>query len=112
MAFDSTGEKIYCGFDKAVRIFSIDRPGRECVVRKLKQSVLPDLNLSGIVSCIAVTPNLRNVYALGTFRNKIGLYVDDGTVVSVLEGHLGGLTHLKFSNDGNKLFSGGRKVGF
>jgi WD40 repeat protein len=72
--------------------------------------VLPDLNLSGIISCIAVNPLLKNMYALGSFRNKIGLYLDDGTVISVLEGHLGGLTHLKFSHDGNKLFSGGRKV--
>ena len=30
------GEKLYCGFDKCVRVFDIKTPGRECEVRPTK----------------------------------------------------------------------------
>jgi len=33
-----------------------------------------------------------------------------GDMMCMFEGHVGGVTHLKFSLDGTKLFSGGRKV--
>ena len=39
-----------------------------------------------------------------------GLYSEpDGTALCVLEGHRGGVTHVKFSPDGIVLYSGGRK---
>jgi WD40 repeat protein len=39
-----------------------------------------------------------------------GLYSEpEGTALCVLEGHRGGVTHLKFSPDGMVLYSGGRK---
>jgi hypothetical protein len=30
--------------------------------------------------------------------------------MAILHGHIGGITHLKFSSDGNRLYSGARKV--
>lgn len=40
----------------------------------------------------------------------VGLYSEpEGVALCVLEGHRGGVTHLKFSPDGMVLYSGGRK---
>lgn len=41
----------------------------------------------------------------------VGLYYEpQGEAVFVFEGQQGGVTHIAFSPDGTKLFSGGRKV--
>lgn len=43
----------------------------------------------------------------------VGLYYESqGEAVFVFEGQQGGVTHIAFSPDGTKLFSGGRKVNF
>lgn len=40
----------------------------------------------------------------------IGLYSEGtGKALCILQGHEGGITHLKFSDDGLRLYSGGRK---
>lgn len=107
IAFDSTGQNIYSGFEKSIRVFNIARPGRECVLRPLKQS-LQELNQYGIVASIAVNPQMSSFYAVGSFDKSIGLYYEDGSVICLLQGHVGGITHMKFSSDGMKLFTGGR----
>jgi hypothetical protein len=41
----------------------------------------------------------------------VGIYGDmNGELIAVLHGHIGGITHIKFSSDGNRLYSGARKV--
>lgn len=107
MAFDPTGETIYSGYEKCVRIFNITRPGKQCTERPLKQPHA-ELNQYGIVASICVNPTLRSFYAVGSFDKTVGLYYDDGSVICLLQGQAGGVTHLKFSSDGMKLFSGGR----
>ena len=34
----------------------------------------------------------------------------NGELIAILHGHVGGITHLRFSSDGNRLYSGARKV--
>jgi hypothetical protein len=34
----------------------------------------------------------------------------NGGLIAVLHGHVGGITHIQFSSDGNRLYSGARKV--
>jgi len=34
----------------------------------------------------------------------------NGGLIAVLHGHVGGITHIEFSSDGNQLYSGARKV--
>ena len=41
----------------------------------------------------------------------VGLYSDGGELLYLLQGQTGGVTQVMFSQDGTKLYSGGRKVG-
>jgi len=34
----------------------------------------------------------------------------NGELIAILHGHVGGITHIQFSSDGNRLYSGARKV--
>ncbi|XP_054608490.1 telomerase Cajal body protein 1 [Dunckerocampus dactyliophorus] len=108
LCFTPDGSQLYCGFDKAVRVFYTDRPGRDCEERPTivkKQS-----GQNGIISCIAFSP-CQSLYACGSYSRCAGLYsCQDGTLLALLPTrHHGGLTHLLFSPDGNYLYTGGRK---
>lgn len=47
------------------------------------------------------------------FLFLVGIYCEPkGSLMSLVEGHRGGVTHLLFSPDANRLYSGGRKVIF
>lgn len=66
---------------------------------------------TGIISCIAVNPADPGMYAAGSYSKTIGLYDEKSGGPEILAlGHKGGVTHIKFSNDGTRLYSGGRKV--
>lgn len=64
----------------------------------------------GIISCIAISPENSGLYACGSFSKSVGIYGEPkGNLLSLVEGHQGGVTHLVFSQDGHRLYSGGRK---
>ena len=45
------------------------------------------------------------------FLGEVGIYGDArGELMALLHGHTGGVTHLRFSHDGHRLYSGARKV--
>ncbi|CAM1303054.1 WRAP53 (predicted) [Pycnogonum litorale] len=107
LAFNSQGSKLYCGFNKMIRIFDVAIPGRDFEQRP---TVVKKQGQSGIVSCLAVSPADEQIYAAGSYSRSIGIYTEPkGKLLFMLQGQLGGLTHLQFSNDGTKLYSGGRK---
>nr|CAG4646288.1 EOG090X06W9 [Macrothrix elegans] len=104
------GEKLYSGFDKCIRVFDVQVAGRNYQTRPTKSRDATCASQSGIISCIAVNPALPSVYAAGSYMKTVGLYSEpDGTALCVMEGHRGGVTHVRFSPDGMMLFTGGRK---
>ncbi|XP_038135044.1 telomerase Cajal body protein 1 [Cyprinodon tularosa] len=107
LCFSPDGEQLYCGFEKMVRVFCTERPGRDCEERP---TVVKKRGQNGIISCFAFSP-CQSVYACGSYSRCAGLYsCQDGTLLALLPTrHNGGLTHLLFSPDGNYLFTGGRK---
>nr|CAD7587841.1 unnamed protein product [Timema genevievae] len=118
LAFDPSGEKLYAGFDCMVKVFSTSIPGRKCVTRHLKRSSVPTEKQYGHIGCISVNPAMPKIYAVGSYAKTLvlfscssaGLYCEpDGAMLCILQGHTGGVTHLQFSPDGTKLYSGGRK---
>ncbi|XP_077598803.1 telomerase Cajal body protein 1 [Stigmatopora nigra] len=111
LGFTPDGSRLYCGFDKTVRVFHTERPGRHCEVRSTaskKQS--GQSGQSGIISCLAFSP-CQSVYACGSYSRSAGLYsCQDGAQLALLPArHQGGLTHIFFSPDGYSLYTGGRK---
>ncbi|KAK5616948.1 hypothetical protein CRENBAI_012355 [Crenichthys baileyi] len=107
LCFSPDGEQLYCGFEKMVRVFCTERPGRDCEERP---TVVKKQGQRGIISCFAFSP-CQSVYACGSYSRCAGLYsCQDGTLLALLPTrHHGGLTHLLFSPDGNYLYTGGRK---
>lgn len=107
LGFSENGRRLYCGFNKAIRIFYTDRPGTQCEVVATKKKTMS--GQTGIISCFAMAPELK-LYAAGSYSKSIGLYTaDNNTLMCLLEGQTGGVTHLRFSSDKNRLYSGGRK---
>uniref|UniRef100_A0A1A8R2N7 Telomerase Cajal body protein 1 n=1 Tax=Nothobranchius rachovii TaxID=451742 RepID=A0A1A8R2N7_9TELE len=107
LCFSPDGAQLYCGFEKMVRVFYTERPGRDCEERP---TVVKKRGQSGIISCFSFSPCL-SVYACGSYSRCAGIYsCQDGTLLALLPTHHhGGLTHLLFSPDGNYLYTGGRK---
>lgn len=101
----SPNGKLFSGFKKEIKIFSVELPGREFESRNLKQGYQ-----TGIISSIVVNPVDANFYALGSYDKTIGLYDDaTGEIQCLLEAHRGGLTHMMFSQDGLFLYTGARQ---
>ncbi|XP_069776070.1 telomerase Cajal body protein 1 isoform X2 [Narcine bancroftii] len=107
LCFTPDGSQLFCGFDKMVRVFETTRPGRECEKRP---TMAKKQGQAGIISCIAFSPE-QDLYACASYSKTVGLYSrDEGSVLSLLQGHQGGVTHVVFSPDGNLLYTGGRKL--
>lgn len=106
LCFSPDGSQLFCGFNRTVRVFSTSRPGRDCEVRP---TFAKKQGQSGIISCMAFSPS-QPLYACGSYGRTLGLYAwDDGSLLALLGGHQGGITHLCFHPDGNLFFSGARK---
>uniref|UniRef100_A0AAY4BM27 Telomerase Cajal body protein 1 n=1 Tax=Denticeps clupeoides TaxID=299321 RepID=A0AAY4BM27_9TELE len=107
LCFSPDGSQLYCGFDKMVRVFDTERPGRDCAERP---TVVKKQGQNGIISCIAFSP-CQSLYACGSYSRTAGLYsCQDGSMLALLPPrHHGGLTHLLFSQNGYHLYTGGRK---
>ncbi|KAF6739186.1 Telomerase Cajal body protein 1 [Oryzias melastigma] len=107
LCFSPDGTQLYCGFEKTVRVFHTERPGRDCEERP---TMVKRRGQSGIISCFAFSP-CQSVYACGSYSRCAGLYsCQDGALLALLPTlHHGGITHLLFSPDGNYLYTGGRK---
>ncbi|XP_018599977.2 telomerase Cajal body protein 1 isoform X1 [Scleropages formosus] len=107
LCFSPDGSQLYCGFEKMVRVFYTDRPGRDCEERP---TLVKKQGQTGIISCLAFSPR-DPVYVCGSYSRSAGLYsCQDGSLLAVLPTcHQGGITHLLFSHDGLRLYTGGRK---
>ncbi|KAJ8282874.1 hypothetical protein COCON_G00053930 [Conger conger] len=107
LCFSPDGSQLYCGFDKMVRVFYTDRPGRDCEERP---TTVKKQGQGGIISCVAFSPS-QSLYACGSYSRTAGLYsCRDGALLALLPSRPhGGVTHLRFSPDGTRLYTGGRK---
>ncbi|EMP25221.1 DNA-directed RNA polymerase II subunit RPB1 [Chelonia mydas] len=107
LCFTPDGSQLFCGFDKTVRVFDTERPGRVCESRP---TFVKKQGQSGIISCIAFSP-LQPLYACASYSRTVGLYSRaEGAPLAMLQGHQGGVTHALFAPDGTRLYTGGRKA--
>ncbi|XP_034612962.1 telomerase Cajal body protein 1 [Trachemys scripta elegans] len=106
LCFTPDGSQLFCGFDKTVRVFETERPGRVCESRP---TFVKKQGQCGIISCIAFSP-AQPLYSCASYSRTVGLYSRaEGAPLAMLQGHRGGVTHALFSPDGTRLFTGGRK---
>lgn len=102
VAFSADGQQIFGGYKKAVRIFHTSRPGQD----------FTEYPLNVVASCLTSSLAQPGVVAIGSWKNSIELVSQsDGTFrhLCKLSGHKGGITHMAFSLDGIRLYSGARK---
>lgn len=101
ICIDPTGSRIYAGYKKSIKIFDIDRPGRDC---KIAHTNSPS-------SAICIDDSQTSL-ATGSWNKNISLFDIRSTFEAphkILCGtHRGGITYLKFLNE-NYLVSGARK---
>ena len=111
IAFNCTGQYLYGGGRRCGTVYGFDtnRPGRNSFMFAWDQAERRD----GIISCISCGKYaLENIVAVGTYGKRIGMFdVHSRGMMCVLEGHVGGITHMEFSADGNYLYTGARKDG-
>lgn len=107
ISFNSTGTKLFAGYNKFLRVFDVHRPGRDFKQYSLaKGSDCP----SGIVSSIAFSPSENGLLAIGSYSQTTAVYAEDNMeLLYVLHGQVGGVTQVLFSKDGNYIYTGGRK---
>ncbi|KAK7836441.1 telomerase cajal body protein 1 [Quercus suber] len=108
IAFNPTGTKIFAGYNKAVRMFDIHRPGRDFKQHSTLQGNKE--GQTGIISALAFCPTHTGLLAMGSYSQTTAIYQEDNMeLLYVLHGQEGGVTHVQFSKDGNYLYTGGRK---
>ncbi|KAL0489083.1 telomerase Cajal body protein [Acrasis kona] len=125
VTFNATADKIYCGLNNSIKCFDTMRPGGEssevaCVEKVEKRSSANKklksklVGHTGIISCLAFNKQMVGMYAAGSYNKSVGIYDEDQNSLQHLldSKHKGGVTHVCFSDNGNMLFSGGRKDDF
>jgi len=110
IAFGPDGSQLFAGGHAAIHLFDVSRPGRDYLTIKTfqrKQDGQP-----GIISSISFAPDNSGLMAVGSYSGVAALY-DSRTQeqLFILEGHRGGITHTRFSADGNYLYTGARRDG-
>ncbi|CAL9079622.1 unnamed protein product [Musa textilis] len=127
VCFNTSGSKLFAGYNKFLRVFDVHRPGREfqqhsllkgndgpsgsysCILMFSRSVVSSDCSF-GIVSSIAFSPTHTGMLAIGSYSQMTAIYSEDNMeLLYVLHGQLGGVTQVLFSKDGNYLYTGGRK---
>ncbi|XP_076654344.1 telomerase Cajal body protein 1 homolog [Halictus rubicundus] len=101
--FVDSAKEVWAGFKNALRLFNMERPGRQISTIQFKKD-FP--NVSGLVSCIRENPIMPGLVAFGTYAKCIGLY-KNGPLCSFKTGN--GVTQIEFSPCGTKLFSAVRR---
>ncbi|GLJ48722.1 hypothetical protein SUGI_1027490 [Cryptomeria japonica] len=108
VAFNPSGTKLFCGYNKVLRVFDIHRPGREFEQYSTLTSTKD--GQTGILSCLSFSPAHNGLLAAGSYNRTTALFAEDNAeLLFVLHGQEGGVTQVLFSRDGNYLYTGGRK---
>lgn len=121
--FSPDGSKVFAGGrNSVIYIFDLNRPGRDhdTIFTHSKKNEINSKTFHGqnggqpgIISCIACAKDTTGIMAAGSYSGIAALY-DYRTPtqqLALLEGHTGGITHLKFSPCGTYLYTGARKDG-
>lgn len=111
LAFNSQGDKLYAGSKSMVRCFDISRPGRDFYELPTTLTRRDYRGLRGIVSCLTFNPDRSGAYAVGMYSRHV-IIADECSPLAQAQLEIRdlpfGVTCLKWSPDGHKLWVGGR----
>ncbi|KAF9530773.1 hypothetical protein CPB83DRAFT_762561 [Crepidotus variabilis] len=104
LAFNLTAQRLYCGFENAIEVFDVSRPGEGTRIRTTPHKKSKD-GLKGIVSALAFSPTYgaeESYFAAGSFtpsNNNIGLFSDsqDEPLMFLGGGPRAGVTQIQFN---------------
>jgi WD40 repeat protein len=102
--------KLYCGYNNKIRIYDLERPGREhTTLRTFHRAHKQTTGQRGIISCMHFNPDKSGLFAAGSYSRNVGLY-DTGTgkLLYNMQGQKGGVTQVQWSPEGCYLYSGMR----
>lgn len=102
VCFSIDGSQVIAGYKKTLKIFRTDVPGRDYTNFAIKSPA----------SCLAINSSDANMIAIGSWNSFVTFHdVRSPKLVMTekLVKHTGGVTLMKFSSDGNRLFTGARK---
>ncbi|CDH57186.1 telomerase cajal body protein 1-like [Lichtheimia corymbifera JMRC:FSU:9682] len=107
ISFNPNGTHIYCGYENMIEIFDVQRPGQASAKiptipnRKSKQGQ------KGIISCLDFS--VDGLYAAGSYSQSVGIYDETNNELCLkLTGIQGGVTQVRFTPDGNFLYTASR----
>eukprot|EP00850_Spirogloea_muscicola_P016223 SM000130S27110 [mRNA] locus=s130:186264:190849:- [translate_table: standard] len=91
LAFTPAGDKLYCGYNKIIRVFDTSIPGRDFQQHSTLTKARDGQN--GILSCLAFSPADASTFAAGSYNRTTGIY-DSRTceALLILHGQVGGVT--------------------
>ncbi|KAF8170578.1 hypothetical protein BJ912DRAFT_861136, partial [Pholiota molesta] len=104
LAFNLTAQKLYCGFEDAIEVFDLSRPGEGTRISTTPNKKSKD-GLKGIISALAFSPSYtaeEAFYAAGSFTptaHNIALFSDAQAepLMYVGGGPRAGVTQLRFN---------------
>lgn len=89
-------------------LFYTDRPGSTYEKWSTRKKARRK-GQNSIISCVEFNPD-GTIYACGGYDKTIGFYdASNGEALEVVDAHNAGVTFIKFSADGYRLYSGARK---
>lgn len=113
MAFSPDGTKLYCGFENAIEILDVSRPGAAGFRLHTSPTRSSRSGQKGIISTLAFTPDRSGLLAAGSFSGTVGLYDttigDHGKLVTLLKSsESGGITKVAFHPASHLLYCASR----
>lgn len=109
--FTYDGGRLVCGGLECIRVFDVQRPGREYDLLKLSDTRASKDGLKGRVSALSVRKDSSLIAAVGTFNGCLGV-VDLNNLQLIFEstGKIGALQQIAFSEDGWSMYTYSRKA--
>ena len=118
------GQRLFAGYSKAIRVFDIARPGRDCTTISTIRSKAASggkrarggnqgPEQSGLISCLDCNPAHPSLLVAGSYNGSVGLYNLSANPDRALEHKMflssSGISQVKFSGDGLFLFVNPRR---
>ncbi|KAF4039366.1 WD domain G-beta repeat [Phytophthora infestans] len=111
LAFNSTGTKLFAGFDRMIRFFDLSQPSRDFRARPLSKTRRSRKGQRGLISTLHFNSDHSKIYAAGSYAGTTCVYTEDeGEELLALRDHDGrGISQVRFSPCGRFLFTAARR---